>query len=222
MIFPISKFTIWVIGLVSLLLISCVSTGRETAPRAKLEKLEELRLQQTFGQILNAVQAQKGPDSLKPFLSRDSRLWITELEQAARRDSRAQLEERSFDQLLIILGIRLLDRKGLMRNTARDTLLHLALNNQSPLRKALSLNLGTGVVKRERGYLGLAQTPLVPLLHFKLEDGEWRLDLRSTMPLVTRGLETIGPKKNWTPTHTALHLLNRAYRLPAEEDLLEP
>jgi hypothetical protein len=80
-------------------------------------------------------------------------------------------------------------------------------------------------VKNDRGSIGLAQSPKVPVLLFTWDDLKWELDVVESFPLATKGIESIGVKKNWSNTKLALYLLEKEYRYDyssIDESLLEP
>jgi hypothetical protein len=80
-------------------------------------------------------------------------------------------------------------------------------------------------INHDRGTRGLAQSPKVPILIFDWDDAQWKFNLYQTIPLVVRGLETIGIKKEWTPSYTAIYLIEKAYHhrvWKIDESLLNP
>ena len=80
-------------------------------------------------------------------------------------------------------------------------------------------------VKNDRGSIGLAQSPEVPVMIFEWDDLAWKLDLPETLPLITKGIESIAVKKNWTAKKLALYWIEKEYHMTysrLDESLLEP
>ncbi|MBS7391325.1 MAG: hypothetical protein KIG51_04420, partial [Fibrobacter sp.] len=43
------------------------------------------------------------------------------------------------------------------------------------------------------------------------DDISWKLNVKATLPLVTKGLESIGMKKEWSTKELALYLLEKEF-----------
>jgi hypothetical protein len=91
-------------------------------------------------------------------------------------------------------------------------MLFLATGRKGLVNRALRLKLGPLEVKGDKGMRGLAASPKVPIIFFVWEDRRWKLDLITTMPVITRGFETIGVKKDWSNSRTVIYLLEKAFR----------
>ena len=80
-------------------------------------------------------------------------------------------------------------------------------------------------IKNDRGSVGLASSPKVPIMLFNWDDTKWKLDLIETLPLITKGIEATAAKKNWTGAKLALYWLDKKYHLQysrLDESLFEP
>jgi len=104
-------------------------------------------------------------------------------------------------------------------------MLSLVTGPNGVIQRAVNLKLGPFEVKNDRGSVGLATSSKVPIILFTWDDSSWKLDLVATMPLITKGLETIGVKKDWSNTKLVLYLLEKEYHYNynnIDESLLEP
>ena len=104
-------------------------------------------------------------------------------------------------------------------------MLYLITAKKGILELVTSLPLGPFEVKNDRGSLGLAKSPKVPVILFVWDDISWRMDLKNSIPLITKGLESIGVKKDWSNTELALYLLEKEFRYDfrnIDKSLLDP
>lgn len=220
-----NKARTFLLLVVLLLLAACAGTtafaGAAPDPAEKHAKLEA-----TFLEILRRIDHGEAPDSLKPLMTEQSVLWLEEMEVVAANETKAQLSERPFYEIIVVASYRMMEREGALAGIYKDKMLYLATGKKGLLNKALRLKLGSFEVKGDRGLRGLASSPKVPILFFVWEDRRWKLDLVATMPVITRGFETIGIKKEWSKTRTVIYLLEKAFRYslrtPPDESLLDP
>jgi hypothetical protein len=60
---------------------------------------------------------------------------------------------------------------------------------------------------------------------FEWDDQTWKLNLPETVPLITKGIESIAFKKNWTSRKLALYWIEKEYHMTysrLDDSLLEP
>lgn len=204
---------------------ACAGTERSEMPHADMADHKLALLDSTYTKMLEMTAAMAPADSILPLLTDGSRDWLDTIERAAQTESREQVERRPFHEIMTIVTYRLLLRENQFAGIPEHRMLRLATGQHGILQKVSSLKLGPFEVKNDRGSRGLAGSPKVPVLVFAWDDRAWRLDLVETLPLVTRGLETIGVKKDWTPAGTVLYILDKAYHnvyRNVDESLLEP
>lgn len=195
------------------------SSGYEMQQQEK-----QLLLEKTFSDLIAAVRMGSSPDSILPFITDSSEYWFDDLEVAAQTETEDLLEQRPFCEVYMILLYRLYEREHLW-TVQEDRMISLAFAKKGMLLKLTELELGPMEVKNDRGSIGLAQSPKVPVLLFTWDDLKWELDVVASFPLATKGLESIGVKKNWSNTKLALYLLEKEYRYDytaIDESLFEP
>ncbi len=185
---------------------------------------KQAMLERTFVDLLSAVRNGTAPEDLLPFITDSSEYWLDTLENVARTATKEDLNLRPFCEVYVVLLYRLYEREHLW-NVSDYRMLSLVLARKGILERLTEFNLGKMEVKNDRGSVGLASSPKVPVILFVWDDVKWELDLKASMPLVTKGLESIAVKKNWTNTKLALYLLEKEYRYEysfIDESLLEP
>src|SRR5690554_3451579 len=189
-----------------------------------LQVEKQALLKKTFDEMLVVIQKNLEADSLLPCITEESKFWLEDLEYAALTETDIELEQRPFNELLAILAFRLYLREHLF-STDQHRMLELILLKKGFFEMVISLPLGPFEVKNDRGSLGLAKSPKVPVILFTWDDISWRMDIKNSLPLITKGLETIGVKKNWSNTTLALYLLEKEFRYDfrdINETLLNP
>jgi len=212
---------------ISLFLVGC---GATVAPRGtELVYSDDVRLAKldsTFLDLLRRSEVGESPDSLKHLLTDESLHWIDNMEYAAENEARTQLELRPFNEVMTIVSYRMFAREGRLGGIYKDKMLYLCTGHEGLLQKALRLNLGPFEIKNDRGFRGLQTSSRVPILFFVWQDNLWKLDLVATMPVITRGIETIALKKDWSSSKTAVYLLDKVYhntlKQNPDESLLDP
>jgi hypothetical protein len=216
----------WVCLPVLCALVSCAHTARTdytVLPERKLAMLDS-----TYNALLRMT-AQKpdvaDADSILYMLTDSSVTWLDTLETAARYADSANVANRPFHEILAICLYRLLDRENELAQYPDHKMLRIARGYEGIMKRVTSLPLGHFEIKNDRGTRGLAQSPKVPILIFDWDDAPWKFNLYETVPLVVRGLETIGIKKDWTPSYTAIYLIEKYYHSRVwkiDDSLLSP
>lgn len=211
----------------SLLLFACAGTG-EPSPDAQtynqVQEEKQALLEKTFGDMQAAIARHVPPETLWTFITDSSRYWMDTLENVAKYSPAADVEQRQFCEILAVITYRLYDRERLWK-VPDNRMLNLLTGEAGFIQRAASLKLGPFMVRNDRGSVGLASSPNVPVLLFTWDDAHWKLDMVASFPLVTKGLETIGVKKNWSNSKLALYLLDKQYHyqyLNLDETLLDP
>lgn len=213
------------IGALLLALLGCAGTERQEMEHSDLEPYKLAKLDSAYGRMLRLSAETAPADSLLPLLTLGSRDWLDTLEQAALNEPREGVEKRPFHEIMTIVTYRLLLREHQFAGITEHRMLRLATGRHGILQKVTSLKMGPFEVKNDRGSRGLANSPKVPVLVFAWDDRNWQLDLVETLPLVTRGMETIGVKKEWTSAETVLYILEKVYHNTydrVDESLLDP
>ena len=211
---------------VVLSLISCVSNSPQQAQITESEiQYRKQALETAYYALLNIPAKTAAPDSVLLMLTDNSRYWLESIEQAALNEDSALVEQRPFHEILVIATYRLLLRENVLAEYPDHKMLRFALGEKGILRRAKDLKLGPFEIKNDRGSRGLAESPKVPIIIFKWDELRWKLDLPESMQLLTRGLETIGVKKDWSNAKTAIYLLEKYYHntfFNINESLLNP
>jgi len=125
-------------------------------------------------------------------LSHATRNWLSDMVRASRMDRRQELMDRTFEELVLILTLRVDRRLDPAMDDRLPALMGKFLGESSPIRRSfLKAELGEYQNYGDRVVLGLREAPQVPVFHFKRENGVWHLDMRQTMPLLMRGAESL-------------------------------
>lgn len=214
---------------VSLGLASCAgnATPRSSEDEGSYQRVQQekqLLLENTFNKMQSLVAQGVSPEKLYPYITDSSRFWMDTLEVLAKTASKEILEQRPFCEILAVVTYRLYEREHLWK-VPEDRMLSLVTGPNGVIQRAVNLKLGPFEVKNDRGSVGLATSSKVPIILFTWDDSSWKLDLVATMPLITKGLETIGVKKDWSNTKLVLYLLEKEYHYNynnIDESLLEP
>lgn len=205
-----------------------VQTGAAAAKATSYKLQQEEKqsmLEQTFANMLATVRSGATPEQLLPFITDTSEYWLDTLEEAVRYENAEQLNERSFAEVYAIVRYRIYEREHMWGDIVDDKMLALVLAQKGILERLTNLELGPMKIKDDRGSVGLATSPEVPVLLFVWDDVKWEFDLKASLPLITKGIESIGVKKNWTNTKLALYLLEKEFRFEfsrVDETLLDP
>jgi hypothetical protein len=164
---------------------------------------------------------------LREHLSEDSHEWLENMAEAASYETAEELEERPFFELLTVLGLRLLYRNQELDNLDSGAVLRVLEGKYGLLRRAFGLsNVAAPWIEEELGeyygFQGMASSSRVAVFFYIWEDDVWKLDLAKMLPVVSRGIETVGLKQQWSPSETALFLLEKALEFKVSKELLDP
>ena len=181
-------------------------------------------LESMFRGLLGAVRDGAPAETLYAYLTDSSEYWLDTLENHARTYDSEALDTCQFYEAYSIILYRLYEREHLWESED-DRMLFMILSKSGMLERFTNLNLGPMKVKNDRGSVGLAKSPEVPVMIFEWDDQNWKLDLPETLPLITKGIESIAVKKNWTAKKLALYWIEKEYHMTysrLDESLLEP
>ena len=177
-----------------------------------------------FNNFIAAVREGVPADTLYAFLTDTSEYWLDTLENHARTYKPEDIDTCQFYEAYSIILYRLYEREHLWA-TDEDRMLFMMLSKSGMFDRFTNLPLGPMKVKNDRGSIGLAKSPEVPIMIFEWDDKEWKLNLPETIPLITKGIESIAVTKNWTARKLALYWIEKEYRMTysrLDESLLEP
>ena len=191
----------------------------------KAQEAEKLAmLDEMYTLFKESVKNRAPSDILLGFLTDSSEYWLDELENHAKTYDAAAMDTCQFYEAYAIVLYRLYEREHLW--TVPDyRMLYLLLYDSGFLDVVDRVKMGPFEVKNDRGSVGLASSPKVPIMLFNWDDTKWKLDLIETLPLITKGIEATAVKKNWTGAKLALYWLDKKYHLQysrLDESLLEP
>ncbi|MCF0215400.1 MAG: hypothetical protein HUK21_02880 [Fibrobacteraceae bacterium] len=181
-------------------------------------------LEQTFAGFIAGIQNGISADDMLEFLTDTSEYWLDTLDVHARLYTEAELDTCQFFEVYAILMYRLFEREHLWE-VQEDKMLNLLLSKSGMVDKLTSLQLGPMKIKNDRGSVGLAKSPEVPIMLWEWDDSSWKLDLVETMPLITKGIESIAVKKNWSNKKLALYWVEKEYHMSysrLDSSLFEP
>ena len=194
------------------------------AKHQEREQDKKALLEQMFVKFQNAIRMNVEADTLLALLTDTSEYWIDTLEQHARTYTEENLDTCQFYEAYAILLYRLYEREHLFAGPD-DKMVYLLLSKSGMVNKLSSLKLGPMEVKNDRGSVGLASSPKVPIMIFEWDDSAWKLNLPQTLPLITKGIESIAVKKSWSSKKLALYWLDKEYHLTysrLDDSLYEP
>ncbi len=185
---------------------------------------KQAMLESMFQNFLMAISEDTPADDLYAMLTDSSEYWLDTLEQHARTYGPEELDTCQFYEIYSILLYRLYEREHLWQ-VPEDRMLWLYMSKAGIIHNFTKLKLGPMKIKNDRGSIGLAQSPEVPIMIFEWDDKSWKLDLVETVPLITKGLEATAVKKSWTNKKLALYWLDREYHMTysrLDDSLCEP
>ena len=181
-------------------------------------------LESMFQGFLSAVRNGSDAETLYGFLTDTSEYWLDTLENHAKVYNAEALDTCQFYEAYSIILYRLYEREHLWESD-EDRMLFMMLSKSGMLDRLTNLPLGPMKVKNDRGSIGLAKSPEVPIMIFEWDDQTWKLNLPETIPLITKGIESIAVKKNWTAKKLALYWIEKEYHMTysrLDESLFEP
>lgn len=181
-------------------------------------------LEDMFRGFISAVREGASAETLYGYLTDTSEYWLDTLENHARVYKPEDIDTCQFYEAYTIILYRLYEREHLWESED-DRMLFMMLSKSGMFDRFTKLPLGPMKVKNDRGSIGLEKSPEVPIMIFEWDDKAWKLNLPETIPLITKGIESIAVKKNWTAKKLALYWIEKEYRMTysrLDESLLEP
>ncbi len=188
------------------------------------EQDKQVLLEEMFRGFVNAMGTDTPAEKLLEMLTDSSEYWLDTLEAHAMSYTEADIDTCQFYEAYSILLYRLYEREHLWE-VSEDKMLWLYLSKSGVFQRFTSLNLGPLKVKNDRGSVGLAKSPEVPIMLFEWDDSAWKLNLVETVPLITKGIEATASKKSWSNKKLALYWLDKEYHMQysrLDESLCEP
>ena len=188
------------------------------------ESDKQAMLETMFRNFLSAIRQDTPADELYAMLTDSSEYWLDTLENHARVYKPEDLDTCQFYEVYSILLYRLYEREHLWQ-VPEDRMLWLYASKSGIIHNFTKLKLGPMKVKNDRGSIGLAKSPEVPIMIFEWDDKSWKLDLVETVPLITKGIEATAVKKSWSNKKLALYWLDREYHMTysrLDDSLCEP
>ena len=185
---------------------------------------KQAMLESMFQGFLSAVRNGSDAETLYGFLTDTSEYWLDTLENHAKVYNAEALDTCQFYEAYSIILYRLYEREHLWESD-EDRMLFMMLSKSGMLDRFTRLKLGPMKVKNDRGSIGLEKSPEVPIMIFEWDDQTWKLNLPETIPLITKGIESIAVKKNWTAKKLALYWIEKEYHMTysrLDESLFEP
>ena len=202
-----------------------VETAAVRDAKFKAQEADKLAmLGEMFDSFKAAVKNHASSDVLLEFLTDSSEYWMDELENHAKNYDSTALASCQFYEAYAILLYRLYEREHLWQ-VSDYRMLHLLLYGSEFLNLVDRVNMGPFEVKNDRGSVGLATSPKVPIMLFDWDDTKWKLNLIETLPLITKGVEATAAKKKWSDVKLALYWLDKKYHMQytrLDESLFEP
>ena len=193
--------------------------------KVKAQEADKLAMLESMYSLFKESVKNRAPsDVLLEFLTDSSEYWLDELERHAKSYDAAAIDTCQFYEAYAIILYRLYEREHLWE-VSDYRMLNLLLYGTEFLDLVNRVNMGPFEIKNDRGSVGLASSPKVPIMLFKWDDTKWKLDLIETLPLITKGIEATAAKKNWSDAKLALYWLDKKYHLQysrLDESLFEP
>jgi len=200
------------------------SASAKEAKYKEREQDKKALLEQMFVDFQNAIRMNVAADTLLAMMTDTSEYWIDSLEQHARTYTAENLDTCQFYEVYAILLYRLYEREHLFAGPD-DKMVYLLLSKSGMVDRLTRLKLGPMEVKNDRGSIGLATSPKVPIMIFEWDDSVWKLNLPQTLPLITKGIESIAVKKSWSNKKLAMYWLDKEYHQSysrLDDSLYEP
>lgn len=188
------------------------------------EQDKQALLETMFQNFVSSVTHGASSEQLLEMLTDSSEYWLDTLEAHAQSYTAEDLDTCQFYEAYSILLYRLYEREHLWE-VSEYKMLWLYLSKGGMFERFTSLNLGPVKVKNDRGSVGLAKSPEVPIMLFEWDDSDWKLNLVETVPLITKGIEATASKKSWSNKKLAIYWLDQEYHLQysrLDDSLCEP
>jgi hypothetical protein len=213
-----AKKLVFALGMFSLALLSACAghTAAQTSEAVTYEQTTEQKqqmLEKTYADFIAKVEAEVPPESLLVYVTDSSFYWTDTLQRYAQEMSAERVEQLPLGEMLAVLVYRIYDRERAWDPNMNEDyrMLSLLAGKKGVIRRMTNLKLGPFEIKKDRGSVGLASSPKVPVIIFVWDDVSWKLDIKATLPLVTKGLESMGMKKEWSNKELALYLLEKEF-----------
>lgn len=200
------------------------SASEKDAKYQERKQDKQAMLEQMFQDFRVAVQTNRNADDMLDLMTDTTEYWLDTLENHARSYNEENLDTCQFYEVYAILLYRLYEREHLFESPD-DKMLYLLLSKSGIVDRLTNLQLGPMEVKNDRGSVGLASSPKVPIMIFEWDDSAWKLNLPQTLPLITKGIESIAVKKNWSSKKLALYWIEKEYHQDysrLDDSLFEP
>lgn len=230
---PVKSITLLLCATILFALFACAGhTAKETSDAVTYAQTNEeklLKLEQTYAEIQQKVRDNAPPESFIGYITDSSYYWMDTLQRYALEMPAEQVEALPLGEMLSVLVYRIFDRERAWDPNMNEDyrMLSLLVGKKGLIQRTKNLDLGPFEIKKDRGSVGLASSPKVPVILFEWDDSSWKLDLKATFPLITKGLESIGVKKDWTTKELALYLLEKEFHytytnISYDDTLLDP
>ena len=179
-------------------------------------------LERVWHKIREDVRLRKA-DSLIFRFTDSTHMWLDSLAYDVRFADSTELVQRPLFHVLMVGALRIAFRKGELNRYETEWLMARLLQEDSPFTHAmLRARWGAPKVEFPVGFIGLANNPEMAILGFKFEYGEWKLDLRNSLPVLFRGLEAYALRKRWNSVEAAKNMLGRREGAYIEEIFSRP
>ena len=165
---------------------------------------------------------------IRKNITNKSNLWFEEVERSVRFDRKAVLEKKPFHHILSVMAIRMYLRADSIQDEFAPALKVFLLKNGAIPKTLQKIQWGPTRVEGYEASKGIKTSPNVGILFYTFEEGVWKVNFAKSLPLIMRGLETVGVKKGIPPLESALFLMNMVVgtqsdsRLVADESLFDP
>lgn len=227
------SFRYFLFALLLSLFCACAGSNAEKTSDAvtyrQTEEQKLLMLEETFATIRQKVSENIPPESLLVYITDTSYYYADTLQRYALEMPAERVEQLPLGEMLAVLIYRVFDRERAWDPNMNEDfrMLSLLTGKNGVIQRTVGLRLGPFEIKKDRGSVGLASSPKVPVIIFEWDDSSWKLDLKATLPLVTKGLESIGVKKKWTTKELALYLIEKEFHytytdIAFDDSLLDP
>ncbi|MCF0221765.1 MAG: hypothetical protein HUK19_05685 [Fibrobacter sp.] len=228
-----NKIVVAVVALSLAIFAGCAGSSNTSSTHNPAEKDAKVQVQEQdkqamldnmFQQLLEATRNDTPADDLLSMMTDTSEYWLDTLENRAKVYNSEDLDNSPFYEAYAILMYRMYDREHLFE-VSEDRMLWLLMGKAGLFQKFANLKLGPMKIKNDRGSVGLASSPEVPIMLFEWDDTAWKLNLAETIPLITKGMEATAVKKNWSGKKLALYWIDSEYHMTysrLDESLCEP
>ncbi|MGL1936890.1 MAG: hypothetical protein OCD01_17820 [Fibrobacterales bacterium] len=164
------------------------------------------------------------PGLLEKVLTEESIEWFEDIVNAVESDDSAALASRPFFESVSIIGLRYYYKNGTLEDLELPNVFKFYMRLGYVKKVFRMKNWANAWVEQEEyGFRGLKKAPRVPILHFRLENEQWRFELPQTLEIVSRSVLSLAQKKGWTNLQAALETLDLIILKDViDEKLLEP